>query len=68
MLESSSIRVSIAIDLRAITTALSRYYLGLWLTQSINVDFPIGTLIVNLSGCLFMGLITTLVVRRLTLW
>ncbi|HHP7230148.1 MAG TPA: fluoride efflux transporter CrcB [Xenococcaceae cyanobacterium] len=63
MLEIPQIRACIAIGFGAIAGALSRYYLGLWLIQSINTGFPAGTLIINLSGCFLMGLITT-VARR----
>ena len=67
MSESPKIRAPIAVGLGAIAGALCRYYFGQWLSQSINTGFPIGTLIVNLSGCFFMGLITTFVARRLSL-
>jgi len=64
MSKNSNIRAIIAIGLGAITGALCRYYLGLWLTNSINTGFPIDTLVVNLSGCFLMGLITTLTMER----
>ena len=64
MLENFNIRAIIGISLGAIGGALCRYYLGLWLTNSINTGFPIGTLVVNLSGCFFLGLITTLTMER----
>jgi fluoride exporter len=52
----------IAISLGAIAGALSRYYLTLWFTQQFGADFPYGTFVINLSGCFFMGLITTLAI------
>lgn len=61
MSKNSNIRIPIAISLGAIAGALCRYYLGLWLTQSLDTVFLIGTIVVNLSGCFLMGLITTLV-------
>ncbi len=60
MAKNSNIRATIAIGLGAIAGSLSRYYLGLWLTEYLNTGFPIGTLVVNISGCFFIGLITTL--------
>ncbi|MGV2829086.1 fluoride efflux transporter CrcB [Myxosarcina sp. GI1(2024)] len=67
MLENFHTRATIAISLGAIAGALCRYYLGDWLTQLVEIEFPIGTLIVNLSGCFLMGLITTLATERLLL-
>ncbi len=58
--KNSNIRATIAISLGATAGGLSRYYLGLWLTQSINTGFPLGILVVNISGCFFIGIITTL--------
>ena len=67
MLEKPNIRVPIGISLGAIAGALCRYYVGQWLRQSIDTNFPIGTLIVNLSGCFLMGLITTLAAKTFSL-
>ncbi|MGK7937140.1 MAG: fluoride efflux transporter CrcB [Xenococcaceae cyanobacterium] len=64
MSKNFNIRVPIAIGLGAIAGVLCRYYLGWWLTQSIDTGFPTGTLVVNLSGCFFLGLITTLATER----
>lgn len=64
MLKNFNIRVPIAISLGAIAGALCRYYLGWWVTQLIDTEFPTRTLVVNLSGCFFMGLITTLATER----
>ncbi|ELS05242.1 crcB protein [Xenococcus sp. PCC 7305] len=62
---SSSVRASVAISLGAIAGSLCRYYLGLWITQSADIIFPMGTFMVNLSGCLLMGFITTITTSRL---
>ena len=67
MLENPRIRTPIAIGLGAIGGALSRYYLGQWLTPLTPLTFPMGTFLVNISGCFLMGLITTLMIRRLSL-
>ena len=67
MLEKLNMRAPIAISLGAIAGALCRYYFGQWLIQSMQTGLPIGTLIVNLSGCFLMGLITTFVAGRFSL-
>ncbi|MGD1942908.1 MAG: fluoride efflux transporter CrcB [Leptolyngbyaceae cyanobacterium] len=67
MLENPTIRAPMAIGLGAIAGALSRYYLGQWLTPAIPLAFPVGTFLVNISGCFLMGLMTALMIRRLSL-
>ena len=67
LLENHNIRASVAVSLGAISGSLCRYYAGQWLTQSIDTSFPIGTMIVNLSGCFLMGVITTFVANRFSL-
>ena len=67
MLENPNIRAPMAIGLGAIAGALSRYYLGQWLTPATPLTFPVGTFFVNISGCFLMGLITALMIRRLSL-
>jgi len=37
--------------------ALARYGLGGWVQQQVRHSFPYGTLIVNLLGCLLMGVL-----------
>ncbi len=59
------VRTPIAISLGAIAGALSRYYIGLWLSQQVNNSFPYGTLFVNLTGCLAMGFFVTLVFEKI---
>jgi CrcB protein len=51
--------IPIAISLGAIAGALSRYYIGLWITQRLGTGFPVGTCFVNLTGCFVMGLVIT---------
>ncbi|NMG07155.1 fluoride efflux transporter CrcB [Brasilonema sp. UFV-L1] len=65
MLKNPAIRTPVAISLGAIAGALSRYYLGLWFNQLFGTEFPYSTLIINVSGCLIMGLFTTLALRQL---
>ncbi|NJK37872.1 MAG: fluoride efflux transporter CrcB [Oscillatoriales cyanobacterium RM1_1_9] len=65
MLDNPDLRAPIAMSLGAIAGALTRYYLGQWVTQSIDSSIPLGTLVINLSGCWLMGFITTLATRRI---
>lgn len=44
-----------AIVLGAVPGAWSRYYLTLFCQRTFGPNFPYGTLIVNVSGCFFMG-------------
>lgn len=47
--------------------ALARYYLGLVMAQRVGVAFPYGTLLINVTGCLVLGLVGTLAVERSTI-
>lgn len=64
--QKPSVRNPIAVSLGAITGALSRYYLSLWLAN-IGTGFPYATILVNLTGSFFMGLLTTLISERVLL-
>lgn len=55
----------LAISAGAIPGALSRYYLTVALAKRPDIQFPYGTLVVNLSGALLMGFVATLVVGQL---
>ena len=61
------LRAPVAVSLGAIAGALCRYFIGQWLTQTLSTEFPIGTMLINLSGCFLMGLVTTLATRRFSL-
>jgi fluoride exporter len=61
MIQSSECRTIAAISLGAIAGALSRYYLGIWISQYWASPFPYSTFLINVSGCFGMGLIMTLV-------
>ena len=54
-----NLRASIAIGLGAIPGALSRYYLSLYCTHLFGTEFPVGTLIVNITGAFLIGLFIT---------
>jgi fluoride exporter len=45
--------------------AISRYHLEGWVVRRTNGAFPWGTLVVNVSGCFFLGLLITLFTERL---
>ncbi|MCS6958689.1 MAG: fluoride efflux transporter CrcB [Pseudanabaenaceae cyanobacterium SKYGB_i_bin29] len=44
----------------AIPGALSRYYLTLFVAEKVNFDFPLGTLLINISGAFLMGFLAPL--------
>jgi CrcB protein len=46
--------------------AIARYLLALWVQQRISGSFPLGTFVVNVSGCLVMGMVMTLLTERLS--
>ena len=41
-----------------------RYLVGLWASSRLGAAWPYGTLLVNLGGCLLMGLLMRLVLDR----
>jgi len=45
--------------------AIARYQLAALVEGRVPVGFPWGTFIVNISGCLVMGIVTTLLAERL---
>ncbi|MGF1567222.1 MAG: fluoride efflux transporter CrcB [Nodosilinea sp.] len=64
-MHQTALRAPIAVSLGAIGGALSRYYLGHWVTQTTGVgNFPVGTLTANVLGCFLIGVLTAGVVKR----
>lgn len=57
----------LAIAIGAAIGANLRYGIGLWAAQRLGTTWPYGTFIINLSGCLLIGLLLTLATNRLTL-
>lgn len=51
----------------AILGANARYWLGDWAAQKWGAAFPVGTLIINLTGSLLLGLFMTLATERFML-
>jgi fluoride exporter len=60
------LRIPIAIALGAIPGALSRFYLTRFCVQWFGTGFPYGTFMINLSGSLLMGFISTFMLSRAT--
>ena len=54
----------LAISLGAILGANARYWLGVWAAQKFGASFPYGTLIINLTGSMILGLFMTLITNR----
>jgi fluoride exporter len=50
----------ILISTGAMLGANARYWLGIWAGQKWEGTYPIGTLLINVTGCLFLGLIMTM--------
>ena len=51
----------------AILGANARYWLGIWAAQKWGAAFPIGTLIINLTGSFVLGFFMTLATERFML-
>ncbi len=56
----------LAIALGAAIGANLRYGIGLWAAQRFGTEWPYGTFIINLLGCLGIGFLLTLITNRLT--
>jgi len=50
---------ALAVALGGALGALGRYGLGTWVQNSSRGDFPLGTMTVNLLGCLLLGFAAT---------
>lgn len=57
----------LAIALGAAIGANLRYGVSIWATRHFGAGFPYGTLIVNLVGCLLIGIVMHLATTRLTI-
>lgn len=47
---------------------LARYLLGGFVYRFAGVDFPYGTLVVNMGGCFFLGFLVSLSDKKFVLW
>jgi fluoride exporter len=52
------------ISLGAVLGANARYWLGDWIAQRYGAAFPYGTLVINLTGSVILGLFLTLTTER----
>ena len=66
MLQDPNLRHPIAISLGAVAGALSRYYITLWFANRFGTTFPYGTFFINVTGCLAMGFLVTLISERVS--
>lgn len=64
---SSLLTTPLIISAGAIPGALSRYYITILLARSLGIRFPYGTVVVNLSGSLIMGFVSTWLLSLLRL-
>ena len=58
-------RGAIAISLGAVFGALSRYFVTLLFNLLFTTTFPLGTFVINLTGCIGIGFVTTLLGAQL---
>ena len=47
--------------------ALSRYGLGLWISNKWNQGFPLHTFIINITGAFLLGFLNVLFIEKLTI-
>jgi CrcB protein len=45
--------------------ANARFVVGTWIGSTVGTRFPLGTFVVNISGCFLIGVLGTLIVERL---
>ncbi len=57
----------LAVMLGAALGGVARYVIGLAVMQRFGGRFPLGTLVVNVSGCFLIGVIATILTERLDL-
>jgi fluoride exporter len=54
-------RAPLAVSIGAVPGALARYYLGLFCLERFGAGFPVGTVLINLSGAFVMGFFITFI-------
>jgi fluoride exporter len=54
------LRNNLIIAAGATIGVLARFLIGQWSAEQLTPAFPLGTLIVNLSGCLLLGVVQTI--------
>jgi len=63
-MEALKLNTWICLILGGTAGTLLRYALAGWVVQRAGTSFPLGTLIVNLSGCFLVGFLTSLIESR----
>ena len=53
------------IGLGGFTGAISRYFVAVWIGERWGRNFPLGTMIINVSGSFLIGLLMALLMERL---
>lgn len=54
----------LAISIGAVAGANARYLIGGWIADRWGTSFPVGTLVINVTGSLLIGLVLTVVTER----
>jgi CrcB protein len=54
----------VAISIGAVLGANARYFLGTWVTERFGHGFPLGTVLINVTGSFAIGLFLTLIGER----
>lgn len=57
-------RGAILVGLGGMAGCLARYWIGGWVQQLSDADFPFGTMTVNLAGCFVIGFVLALSLDR----
>jgi CrcB protein len=60
-------RNMLAVAIGAALGANLRYLISIWATQRFGSGFPYGTLLINVTGCLVIGIVLTLAATKITL-
>jgi CrcB protein len=56
----------VAISIGAVLGANARYFVGGWVADRLGATFPFGTLVINVTGSLLIGVVLTVSSERLT--
>lgn len=67
MFVGSSLEKILLISAGAVLGANARYWLGDWISQKWGPTFPVGTLLINVTGSLVIGFFMTIATERLML-
>jgi CrcB protein len=64
---SNALTQALLVGLGGFVGANARYFLGAWIAARLGGAFPAGTLLINVSGSLAIGVLLVLLVERLAL-